>query len=447
MKSSSEETNLVPTMGLFALVMYGLGDMLGAGIYGLVGVAAGLMGNMLWVSFLISMLAALLTGLSYASLGSRHPRAGGAAYVVERAFKRPFLSYMVGLAVMASGFTSMAAAGRAFAQYAEVFAPALAPGFIIATFLLALALINFQGIKESSAFNILCTILELGGLFFIIVVGLRYWGTVDLFDATSVTNPTGELTTILLMQGAVLTFYSFIGFEDMINVSEEVKDAPRVFPKALVIALVLTSIVYILVSITAVSVVTHSELARAQGTISEATGPLAKVANVAAPWLNTSVFTVISLFAIANTALLNFIMGSRLAYGMAREGLLPRVLGRVHKTRRTPHIAILVLFGIVLVLSLIGDLSHLASATSLLMLTAFVIVNGSLIALKRRHSEPHGLFEVPMFVPVLGIIVCSAMIASRIFNGDSQAPLIAGGILVAIATLYLILRPKPTVAR
>lgn len=438
---------LARTMGLFALVIYGVGDMLGTGIYGLVGVAARDMGNMIWLAFLTSMIAAMLTGLSYASLGSRYPRAAGAAYVTQRAFNFSFLSYVVGLTVMASGLTSMATASRAFAEYFRNFL-LLPPALIIVGFILLLTFINFWGMRESTWMNLLCTLIEAGGLIFVIAVGLRYWGSVSYLDPTSTRNPAGTLSIPFVLQGAVLTFYSFIGFEDMLNVAEEVKDVRRTFPRGMVIALAITTLIYMAVSITAISVVPHQELALANGgTLARGQGPLVKVVSVAAPWLNVRVFAAIGLFAIANTALLNYIMGSRLAYGMARQGLLPHLLGRVHPTRRTPHLAILALMVLVLLLALAGDISDLASATSLLLLGVFVVINLALIVLKRRPNEPPGLFEVPLLVPLGGMLVCLAMIGTRVYAAlldpaARRAPLIAAAIGTGAALLYLITRPK-----
>lgn len=444
MDGESRGPALARTMGLWALVIYGVGDMLGAGIYGLIGAAARDMGNMVWLAFTCSMAAAMLTGLSYACLGSRYPRAAGAAYISQRAFGWPFLSYTVGLTAMASGLTSMGTASRAFAEYFGNFVPGAAPWVIILGFIGFLTLVNFWGMRESTWLNAVCTFVEAGGLVFVIIVGVRYWGSVNYLDATSTTNPTGHLTIPFLLQGAVLTFYAFIGFEDMINVSEEVKDVRTTFPKGIIIALLITNVVYMAVGITAVSVVPHGELAAVQGHVSKGQGPLVKVVSVAAPWMSTKVFAAISLFAIANTALLNYIMGSRLVYGMARQKLLPGFLGKVHPVRRTPHVAIFVLMVIVVTLALSGDISQLAKATAILLLGVFVVINGALIVLRRRAGEPAGAFEVPVIVPVGGIVVCLAMIVAPAFSHkwEWKPPAIAGGILGVIALMYLIMRPR-----
>ena len=438
---------LARTMGLFALVVYGVGDMIGAGVYVTIGRAAGEMGNAVWLAFAASMVAATLTGLSYASIASRYPRAAGAAYVTHRAFRFPLLSYVVGLATTASGLTSMAAGANGFAEGLRgvgggAFA-GLPPWAIILAFLGGLGVLNFWGIRQSMWANLLCTAIEVGGLLFIIAVGMRFWGSVDYLEAPAPGGGVAAPGAFLVLNGAVLTFFSFIGFEDMLNVSEEVKDPVRTVPRALVCALAIATLLYIAMSVTAVSVVDYRELADpARG------APLAQITSKAAPWLSPWVFTAVTLFAVTNTALINYIMGSRLLYGMARHGLVPAPLGRVHPTRRTPHVAVLVLLVVVVALALSGGVAQLAAATSLLLLSCFVVVNAALIALKYRRGEPPGGFEVPAVVPALGALVCAALIAVRVTTPDArgqfqwQAPATAAAVLGFIVLLYAVRRPR-----
>ncbi len=412
-------------MGLWALVIYGVGDMLGSGIYALIGKAAGVMGNAIWLAFALSMVAALLTGLSYASLGSRYPRAAGAAFVTQRAFGWPFLSYVVGLAVMVSGLTSFGTQTRAFTGYFTGMLPDISPWPVMLGFIAVLTLINFWGMRESTWLNILCTVVEVGGLVIVVAVGCRYWGGVDYLETPQPIQPT------LVLTGAVLTFYSFIGFEDMLNVAEEVKNPQRNFPVAVVLALVIVTVIYFAVSITAVSVVPHAELAASKQ-------PLVDVVVRAAPGFPPVVFSFIALFAITNTALLNYIMGSRIVYGMARQGLLPAGLGAVHPRRRTPHRAIGVLMLIVVGLVSAGDISALAAATSALLLCVFVVINAALIVLQRRPNELPGFFEVPVVVPLGGIVVCLALLSQV----KGRAFTIAAILLAGIAALYFLKRPR-----
>jgi amino acid transporter len=429
-------------MGLASLVLYGVGDMLGAGIYALIGKVAGVMGNAIWLAFLASMCAALLTGLSYASLGSRYPRAAGVAFVAQRAFGRPFLSHLIGFSAVASALTSMGAGARAFAGYGLGMLGHAQPGTlavvgVAVVFLVFLALVTIRGMRESLWVNALCTALEAFGLLLIIAVGLRFWGGVDYLETPpSAAGMPSSLGFTLVLQGAVLTFYSFIGFDDMINVTEEVKDPRRTFPLGVLLALGITTVIYIAVSITAVSVVPAAELNRSGQ-------PLVEVVRRAAPWFPPAAFSLIALFAIMNTALLNFIMSSRLLYGLARQGLAPRALGRIHPTRRTPHVAILALLGVVVVLAASGDVSRLASATSALLLMAFIGVNVALLVLQRRPGEPQGSFEVPAFVPAAGAIVCAVILC----HVQLPALLTALALLTFIGVMYWLVRPRRQTAQ
>lgn len=436
---------LARTMGLFSLVVYGVGDMVGSGIYATVGKAAGSMGNAVWLAFVVSMIAAILTGLSYASLASRYPRAAGAAFVTNHAFGFPFLSYLIGLLVAASGLTSMAASSNAFADtlHKLVGGPWI---LLVIGFLAFMTAVNFYGLKQSMWTNLVCTTVEVGGLLFIVAVGARFWGSVNYFQTPAAQfDAQGQLvdhglSASLLLSGGVLTFFSFIGFEDMLNVAEEVKQPERTMPWGIVIALALATVLYIGVAATAVSVVDFRDLAAAAA-------PLTAISNKAAPWLPPQTYDFITMFAVANTVLINYIMGSRMLYGMARQGLLPAVLGRVHGKRQTPHVAIGTLLVLVLILAVAGGtdaVKQLASATSLLLLTSFMIVNAALVVLKRRPGEPHGQFEVPTIVPVLGILVNATLIGNRLLGpeGGLRAPLIAGAIVVVATLLYFVLRPK-----
>jgi amino acid transporter len=440
MSDKSGEPTLARNIGLIGLVVYGVGDMVGAGIYGTTGVAAGVMGNAVWLAFLGSMIAAMLTGLSYASISSRYPRAAGAAYVVQRAFGAPFVSYVVGLAVVASGLTSIATGSRVFAGVLQPWLGGAPVVLLALGFLALISLVNFRGITESLLVNVLCTIVEVGGLVFVIVVGSRFWGTVDYFE-TPMGHGGEGLTLGLVLSGAVLTFYAFVGFEDLLNLAEETKNPRRTMPLGIVFALLVVTVLYIAVSVTAVSVVPFAKLADVSNG-----APLTQLIGRAAPWVPGWIFTAITLFAVSNTALMNNIMGSRLLYGMSRQGLLPAALGRVHAGRRTPHVAIAVLFVVVAALILSGDIAQLASATSLLLLTCFLIVNVALLVLQHRAGEEKGGFEVPAIVPTLGALVCAGLIASRLASGDIRAPLIAGAVLAVISVLFLLTRPKKAVA-
>jgi APA family basic amino acid/polyamine antiporter len=425
--------SLQRSIGPTQMALYGLGSMLGAGVYGLIGKAAGQVGNAVWLAFVVALIAALLTALSYASLGSRYPRAAGAAYVAQRAYGFPLLSFMVGLALVSSGLTSIATQSRVFAaNLIELAGIEGAPiAWLAFGFLLVMTGIVFRGIRESMWVNVLCTLVEAGGLILVIAVGLSYWGAVDYLEIPAVSGD--DYATLIVIQGAVLAFFAFIGFEDMYNVAEEVREPQWTIPLGLIAAMVMAAILYIAVAITAVSVVPWQELA-------EAPGPITEVVSRAAPLIPPVVFTAITLFAVANTGLVNFVTASRLLYGMGRQGLLPSIFGKVHHGRRTPHVAIAALFLILVPLAVIGTISELASATVLLLLAVFAVVNGALFVLKGRKGEEPGKFEVPRFVPALGASVCLGLIIVRVSTGDWRAPAIAGVLLLGCLAIYIAMR-------
>ncbi len=423
---------LIRSIGPFQLTLYALGSMLGSGIYGLIGQAAGQAGNAVWASFLVAMVAALLTALSYASLGSRYPRAGGAAFVTQKAYGMPLLSFVVGLAVVCSGLASIATQSQVFAgNFAVLFASASFPAWAIgAGFLLFMAALVLRGIRESMWVNVAFTLIEAAGLLLVIAVGIPYWGSVDLLEVPKV--PGGDATALLVMHGAVLTFFAFIGFEDTLNVAEECRDPQRTIPIALVTAMAIGALIYIAVAITAVSVVPWAEL-------STAPGPLTEVMARAAPAISPWVFTAVTLFAVANTALVNYVTSSRLVYGMAQHGMLPHALGRVHARTRTPHFAAALLLVILLPLGLLGSVANLASASVLMLLAVFAVVNGALFILKGRAGEPVGKFEIPRWVPASGTLICLLLIGVRVSSSDWHAPALAGGLLAGIFALYALL--------
>jgi basic amino acid/polyamine antiporter, APA family len=449
--SHSSTPALQKTLGRWQVLFYGLGSMLGAGIYALVGRAAESLGNAIWLAFLAAMIAALLTGLSYACVGSRYAKAGGAAYVTQRGLGKNWLSYIVGIAVMMSGLTSMATGSQAIAENIEKALGMTLPIKLVAIGLVFLVgCIIFRGIRESMWVNMVCTIVEAAGLLFIIVVGMKYWGGVNYLETPGdLTTPGSGITLALVLQGAVLMFFSFIGFEDILNVCEEVKEPRKDIPFGLIGAMILATLIYMAVAITAVSVVPWKELSLSKT-------PLMEVAHTAAPWFKgiDSVYLAITIFAIGNTALLNYLMGSRLLYGMSNQGLLPRVLASIHPKRHTPHIAIMVLFGIVSVLILSGGVKALAESTVLLLLLVFTVVNISLVVLKLRPGEAKGGFEVPLLVPILGALVCATLIVFRLqaaITSDNPAsrtaPLIALGIVAVSLVLYHLLKPVKIILR
>lgn len=376
-----------------------------------------------------------LTALSYAELSSRFPRSGGESYFCHQAFQSPVVAILIGWLVFCSGTVSMAAVSHAFSGYLLGLFPGVHPGAtyaVVAAFLLVISGINFWGIQQSSKANIVCTCIETSGLLLVIVVGLRFLANdpVTTSPEPVVVESTGE-SCWLIAQAAALAFFAFIGFEDMVNVAEEVESPQRNMPAAILTALVITGCVYVAVVFIATSVVPPTELAGSDA-------PLLKVVQHAAPGFPLWLFTLIALFAVTNTALLNCIMGSRLLFGMSEQHLLPRVLGRIHPRTQTPHWAIVTIFIAATALAWSGTLVYLAGTTSVLLLIVFSAVILSLVVVKRRQAETSGIFRVPLVIPVLGGLSSLALI-----TGLPRASLLLSlGIIVAGLLVILIGRVR-----
>lgn len=395
--------SLKRVFGLPTLVIYGVGDILGAGIYAVIGKIAGLSGALVWASFLTAMIVAAFTALSYAELGGRFPQSGGVACFVHRAFRTDWLSILVGWLMFCTCLVSMATLSKSFAGYFNAFLPAIPGWFIILTLFAALAFVNFRGMKESSALNIFCTSAEVSGLVIVIIVAsLFLFGGGGTGDVATPPNEQG-LGGTAVVQGAALAFYAFIGFEDIVNVAEEVKNPERNVPKAIVLSLGIAGTIYIIIAWLAAQVMAPSELAASNA-------PLLDVVRRAQPNFPQVIFTLIALFAVMNTALLNFVTASRLLFGMSREGLLPAWLGKLHSRRATPYRTLIVILPIAIFLALSGTLQFLAGTTATLILAMFCLVNLSLMVIKRREPITNG-FNVPVVVPAIALLFDLILVA------------------------------------
>ena len=414
----------ITTPLLFAFI---LGDVLGAGIYALMGVLAEEVGGMLWAPLLLALLMALLTAGSYAELVTKYPRAGGAAVFAERAFRNRLVSFLVGFSMLAAGVVSAAGLALAFAgEYLATFVELPAVPVAIA-FLALVAAINARGIRESMGANVVMTVIEVSGLVIVVVVVgvLLGGGGGDLGRVTQLPDGAGGAGAILA--GAIIAYYSFVGFETSANVIEEVKDPTRSYPRALLGALAAAGAVYVLVGLASAIALPPEEL-------SSSTGPLLAVVESTGVAVPSWLFSAIALVAVANGALLTMIMASRLTYGMAEQGMLPGAFARVLPNRKTPWVAIVATTVVAMALTLIGDLATLAETVVLLLLFVFLSANISVLVLRRdRVDHPH--YRVWTFVPVLGIASCIVLLTQQrpIVWAFGAALLALGGVLYAVA--------------
>ncbi len=401
-----ESHQLKRHLNTVTLTFYGVGVIVGAGIYVLIGKLAGVAGNAVWLVFVASAIAALPTGLSYAELASRYPKSAGEAIFANRAFNSGTVSFVVGFLILASGIASTAALSHGFAGYFGQFI-GWPHWMSIVVFLGAITALNHRGIQEATWVNVLCTLVSVGALVVLVIVGIPHWGTVDLFDF-STSQVAGQGAVALTLSGAALAFYAYIGFEDICNVAEEVNQPEKTIPRAILLSVLITTILYIGVGVTVVSVVPSGELANSDI-------PIALVAGKLLPFFSPKWLSGVALFAVFNSGLLNMIMASRILYGMARAGWIPDGFGSVHAKRQTPTWGVFMASALALIFALTGFLQVLAEGTNVVILSAFFMVNVSLLVVKWRRVPaddpdiPH--FVVPIIVPVLGAIIAAYMVA------------------------------------
>jgi amino acid transporter len=430
------EPSLHRVMGPWLLLLFIVGDILGTGIYALTGQVAKQVGGVVWLPFLVAFAVALITAFSYLELVTKYPRAAGAALYTHKAFGIHFVTFIVAFAVMCSGITSASTASRAFAaNFGHSFGLDLAGGIGITIigllFMLAVAVINFRGVGESVKANVVLTCVELTGLLIIIVIGL--WaiglGQGDVSRVTQFRTIDGSAFWPVIA-ATTLAFFAMVGFEDSVNMAEECRDPVRIFPKVLLAGLLITGLIYVLVSISAITLVSPERLG-------EGETPLLQVVQAGAPNFPVAVFGFITMFAVANSALINMLMASRLVYGMARERVLPGLLGEVHPTRRTPYVAIaftsLLAFGLI---TFVGAVPALGGTTALLLLCVFTVVNIAVLVL-RRNPVGHGHFRTPTILPVLGALTC-AFLAGPWTGRDPVQYRIAGVLLAIGVVLWVV---------
>ncbi|GAA4403668.1 APC family permease [Ornithinibacter aureus] len=410
--AGEERTELKRAIGPKLLLLFIVGDILGTGVYSLTGRVASEVGGAAWAPFIVAFAVALVTAFSYLELVTKYPKAAGAALYTHKAFGIHFLTFLVAFTVMCSGVTSASTAANAFAAN-------LADGFgldgenstlvlgIALAFMLLVAAVNVRGVSESVKANVVLTAVELSGLLLVILVGIyaATGGKAD-FSRVTVFDTGGDKSVFLAITAATsLAFFAMVGFEDAVNMAEETHDPVRNFPKIMLTGLGITGLIYVLVAIFSVALVPVGELG-------EGDTPLTKVISAGLPdFPADSVFPFIAMFAVANSALINMLMASRLIYGMARQEVLPPALGWVHRGRQTPWVAIVfttvIAFGLITFVSTSDSdvVPALGGTTALLLLAVFTVVNIAVLVLRRDPiNRKH--FVTPTVLPVVGALAC-----------------------------------------
>ena len=419
-------------MGLFGTTMYGIGLILGAGIYVLLGQAAGIAGNVVWISFVFGAIAAVFSGLSYAELSSMFPKSAAEFLFVKNAFKNNFLAFIIGWMTLFTSIISASTVALGFGGYLTGFFGA--PIVLSAVSLIALlSLINFIGIRESSRANIVFTLIEASGLILIIYLGFTYTGTepVNYFESAA------GLSGISI--AFVLIFFAFIGFEDIVNIAEEMKNPKKVLPRAIILSISITATIYILVSLAAIQVLNWQELG-------SSLSPLADVAKKTLGNNGQFILSIIALFATANTVLIILLAGSRIIYGMAAQHALPLLWSRIHYKTKTPWIAVLGIMITSIIFSFLGNIATVANISVFFIAITFAMVNLSVILLRYREPSIERPFKIPInigrfpLLPLFGVIISAYMMTQ--FNAYVVS--IGIGVITAGALFYALSKKQMT---
>ena len=382
-------------LGLFSVTLAGTGIILGAGIYALIGIGANLAGNAVWLSFLIASLVAVFTGLSYAELSSMFRVDAGEYDYVQKVFNKR-LAFFIGLMIIFTGIVSAATVALGFGGYIDsLISLSVVKWAIILTILMLI--INYIGIRETAFFNNFSGIIELIGLILIIALGVKYFGRVDYFEM-----PNG-FTGVL--RASALVFFAYMGFETIVKLSEETKKPEKTIPKAIILSVVIATILYILTSLSAISILGWRELG-------STSSPLAKVAEVSFGRIAFFVLTVIALFSTSNTVLMTNVTTSRLVYGMAEEKSLPRFLSKVHEKHRTPYVAAFVLAFFSIIFIFIGDIEFVANLNNIFLFLTFTFINLSVIVLRYKYTDIKRPFRVPFSIGRFPVLALFGMLTS-----------------------------------
>jgi amino acid transporter len=441
-----EQPQLKRVMGPGLLLLFVVGDILGTGVYALTGDVAAEVGGAAWVPFLVAFLIATITAFSYLELVTKYPQAAGAALYAHKAFGIQFVTFLVAFIVMCSGITSASTASRFFAANFFTgfdFSWGKAGIVVIALlFMVAIAAVNLRGVGESVKLNVILTIIEITGL--ALVIGVGFWaftgGGADVDFSRVVAFDTAEDKNAFLAvtTATSLAFFAMVGFEDSVNMAEEVKDPVRIFPKVLLTGLGIAGVVYVVVAIVAVALVPV-------GILEASDTPLVEVVKAGAPGLPIeTILPFISMFAVSNTALINMLMASRLIYGMARQHVLPPVLGVVHPRTRTPWVAIVftttIAIGLIFYVTAFANsnaIAVLGGTTALLLLAVFAMVNVAVLVLRRDVRADGEHFKTPTALPVIGFATSLYLVTP--LSGRPAQQYVLAGILIAIGVALFFL--------
>ncbi len=392
-----DEPGLRREIGLFEATVYGVGLILGAGIYAVLGEATGVTGESVVVSFLIAAVIASLTGLSYAELCSLYPKEEADYIYVREAFGSKKLSEATAVLRLLVGVISAAAVALAFAGYFSSFVDI--PRIPVAVSVVAAtAYVNYRGIQLSSKLNLVFTSVEVAGLVFVVWIGRSTWGDVDPLQMTN--------GSVGVLKSAFLIFFAYIGFGSIVSISEESKDATDTIPKAILASIGITTVLYVLVGLSAVGVVDSHVLGASDS-------PLAVVANQGWGPAAFTVISVIALFSTMNTVMILQISTSRLLYGVSKKEYdsFPEVFSKVHEDTRTPYVSVWSVGVMTAAFTVLGDIGVVAGLANLFLLIVFVLINLSLLSLRYRRPDIDRGFRAPLNIGRLSVTALGGVVS------------------------------------
>ncbi len=396
---NNKTVSLKRSVSLTQLTLFGTGTILGAGIYVLIGKVAGEAGFYAPWAFLLAAIIAGFSAFSYAEMSARYPRSAGEAAYVQAAFGRPWLSSFIGWAIIINGLISAATLSSGFVGYFQVFVPW--PKVVVVMLpIISLGLLAAWGIGASMKVAVVVTFLEILGLLFIMVIAGD--SLLTLPAHWQILMP--DLTTsswISITTGCFLAFYAFIGFEDIVNIAEEVVEPSKNMPIAIILSISIATLFYLIISLIAVLSLPLSDLAS-----SDKPFALLMETRGYSPLLISS----ISMIAIINGALVQIIMASRVLYGMADQGLAPSWLSRIHSGTQTPVIATFLVTASIIILAISLPIVTLAKSTSFIILSLFALVNLSLLIIKQREPDPLNIKTYPVYIPIIGLFLCIGLL-------------------------------------
>ena len=403
---TENKVTLKRDISLYLLIFYGLGNILGAGIYVLVGKIAGISGIYTPISFIVACIVVLFTALSYSELSARFPYSAGEALYAKHAFNSKYISIFIGIIIALSGILSSATIIHGFNGYISNFfdLPTTLTSILV---LVILTIIAILGIGKSVKFATILTLVEIFGLLIIVFIGVENieFQNVEIKEFI----PPFEISiwyTISL--GAFLAFYAFIGFEDMVNVAEEVKEPAKTMPKAIIIALIVSTVLYMIIAIISVLAIPPEILSKSDAPLADVYRTLTNKEPV--------ILSIIGMFAVINGALIQIIMVSRLLYGMGMNKWIPSIFTKVNEKTRTPIFATVFASVVILIFTLWLPIVTLASLTSFFIFIVFTLMNLALIKIKLKSPTPKGVVNIPFWVPTLGIIVNLVLLFIQIFS-------------------------------